>query len=113
MKLYICHKRKSNMEVSRTPSRAKKCLAVSLLSLLSLLTVVYIILTNAVATKGYEIKSLEQQSADLREAYEKLELQAAELQDVSRLNKLEDMGLVAVDKIEYLGTVIVGGVAVR
>ncbi len=113
MPLYICSKNKIQKDITNEQSKTKKCLVLSLLGMLSVLTVVYIILTNAIVTKGYTIKNLEEESTKLREAYKRLELQAAELQDINRLNKAEAMGLVAVDKIEYLGVVTVNGVAVR
>ncbi len=69
------------------------------------LGVFYLVQTNAVATKGYEIKTLQGELDTLRQASRRLEVQAAELQNLKPPSQSSsDQQFVAVTHIEYLGS---------
>jgi hypothetical protein len=64
----------------------------------------YLWQTNAVATKGYEIKALNRQLTTLRQTNQRLEVQSAELQaKKTEFQGIEQADFVAVEHIEYLG----------
>ncbi|MBU1039344.1 hypothetical protein KKC17_03955 [Patescibacteria group bacterium] len=66
---------------------------------------VYLVLTNSVATKGYEIKGLEYKLSTIKESYKKLEIKGTELQSLSAIKEgLAQADYVNVEKIEYLAT---------
>lgn len=74
----------------------------------------YIALTNAVATKGYEIKDLEQTLAELKVITRELEASAAAKQfSVSVEQSALPAGFVAVERVEYLASTPQVGVAVK
>ena len=73
----------------------------------------YVLLTNHTAAAGFAIKQLQNQITSLRDQNEKLELQAADLRSLSVVqNSSSELGLVPVDKFEYLGSAS-GTVAVK
>lgn len=86
-----------------------------LLAGIVVLAVVYLVQVNAVATKGYEISSLQKELDSVRHTASKLEIQAAELQSLKTTQSdLPDKSFVAVQHLEYLSsTTIDTGVAVR
>jgi len=58
---------------------------------------------NSLATKGYEIKGLEEQVAELRQINKKIDLEITELRSTNRLNNaVKELGLVEVVRVEYL-----------
>ncbi|MFC1598931.1 hypothetical protein ACFL2U_02925 [Patescibacteria group bacterium] len=58
---------------------------------------------NSLATKGYEIKGLEEKVAELRQINKKIDLEITELRSTNRLNAaVQDLGLVQVARVEYL-----------
>lgn len=69
---------------------------------------VYLVQTNISATKGYEIKDLEQKLEILKEKNDKLNLQYIELQSVANItNEVSNLNLVAssdVDVVTPLGS---------
>ncbi len=70
-----------------------------------LLGVCYLWQTNAVATKGYEIKALSRQLTTLRQDNQRLEVQSAELQAAEAAQPSAGQAdLVAVEHIEYLAS---------
>lgn len=75
----------------------------------------YLITTNVVATKGYEIQGLKTQLEKLRQDSQKLEVEVTRLQALANIEQaLPSNTFVAVEKIEYLQAVLPGdGVAVR
>lgn len=93
----------------------RRVLGVGLVIALSGAALVYLIQTNAVATKGYEIKELERQVRELQATTHKREVEATEKQSLSILPQaLPESTYVAVERIEYLTGVPLGsGVAVR
>ncbi len=63
----------------------------------------YLIQTNGLATKGYQIKELESKIAELKQEQADLELEALSLQSLGTVKeKVDQLGLVAVDKTDYL-----------
>lgn len=94
---------------------ARRRWALVLIAAVAALAVVYLIQINAVATKGYEITSLQRELEAARHTASKLEVQAAELQSLKSTQSLvPDKSFVAVQHLEYLSTTAVDtGVAVR
>ena len=65
--------------------------------------VVYLVQINALATKGYQIRELESQLAQLEEEKSDLELESLELQSMGSIkDKVADLGMVAVGQAEHL-----------
>ena len=63
----------------------------------------YLVQINGLATKGYQIKELEQQVASLQEVKADLELEALSLQSMDSVkDKVVGLNLVAVGQVEYL-----------
>jgi hypothetical protein len=96
-----------------TPTRRRFGLVT--LGLLVFLVVFYLVQTNSVATKGYEIKELGKQVESLKQSSRKLEVEAAELQSIKKFEQnFPANSFVAVEKIEYLAsTAVQMGVAVK
>jgi len=65
--------------------------------------VLYLVQINALATKGYKIKDLDEQATQLREKNKKMKLQITELRSTERLAKeAERLELTEVTRLEYL-----------
>ena len=63
----------------------------------------YLIQTNAIATKGYEIKELEQKLQSLQKVKKELESKSLELQSMTLIaSKVEKLNLVKISKAKYL-----------
>ncbi len=63
----------------------------------------YLIQINAAASKGYQIRTLENQISDLKTQSGKLEIQVAQEQSVQAVeNKVQDLGMVPTPNVEYL-----------
>lgn len=63
----------------------------------------YLVQINGLATKGYQIKELEQQIAELKEYNSDLELEALSLQSMESVkDKVASLGLVEVGEMQYL-----------
>lgn len=74
-----------------------------LIAAIALCFFIYLWQVNSMATKGYKIKDLEGRMSDLKDQNKKLELQVAELRSTARISeKLKELNLVEVAKIEYL-----------
>ena len=69
------------------------------------LSLFYLSQSNRIATRGYEITSLQTQASDLRDEQSQLELQAARLQSVQTIRqKVTESGtMVPVTQTSYLG----------
>jgi cell division protein FtsL len=81
-------------------------------ALVCLLGVFYIFEVNNMATKGYEIKSLENQINDLKKDNEKLKIQSAELKSMYNIEeKTKDLNMVVPKDTSYLN--IPGDMAMR
>ncbi|MCX6740529.1 MAG: hypothetical protein NTZ49_04860 [Candidatus Parcubacteria bacterium] len=58
---------------------------------------------NSLATKGYQIKELEEKVSDLKDNNKKLQVQITELRSVSRINEeVKRLNMQEVARIEYL-----------
>ena len=65
--------------------------------------VTYLVQINALATKGYQIKALEQRVSELKEEKEDLELQSLGLQAMGSVkDKVADLGMVEITDTDYL-----------
>lgn len=73
-----------------------------LISLLCILSLFYLIQSNQAATKGYEIRKLEEQQTQLLEETEKLKLQSAQLQSLKAIEGgTEELRMVPTKKVNY------------
>ena len=71
--------------------------------LISLSGLLYLAQINGLATKGYEIKDLEEKAAELRDKNNKLKLQITDLRSTARINQaVESLEMVEVARVEYL-----------
>jgi cell division protein FtsB len=71
--------------------------------LIVVIGVSYLVQINGLATKGYQIKELEDRIAELSQDQADLELVALSLQSMGAVkDKVEDLGMVAVGENEYL-----------
>ncbi len=58
---------------------------------------------NIASSKGYEIRALESQIAELKNQGERLELKVAQEQSVQAVEtKVREMGMVPTPKVEYI-----------
>ncbi len=74
-----------------------------LLILIVLLTGAYLFLVNSIGTKGYEIKKLEQQLAQLEFAQKKLQVQSSDLQSITKLQEVaQSLNFVPAQNPTYL-----------
>lgn len=78
--------------------------------LLCLISLFYLTQANQIATKGYEIKDLEDRLDNLKEENRGLELRAAELQSVRNVEEgVKKLNMVPLQKVVYIsseGTVV-------
>lgn len=66
---------------------------------------IYILEVNSAATKGYKIKDLEKKIEDIKKENKEMQLSIIELQSIQRINqRVADLSLVAVERVEYAGT---------
>ncbi len=77
------------------------------------LTVGYLAMNSSASTKGFVIRSLEQQITDLEERKKTLSIEAATISSLNRVeDRLGEMGFVPVAQVEYMNA-IGGTVAVK
>ncbi|HJV32523.1 MAG TPA: hypothetical protein VJ694_00695 [Patescibacteria group bacterium] len=63
----------------------------------------YLMQINAASTKGYAIRDLEHEIADLKEQGERIELKVAKEQSVQAVEtKVKEMGMVPTPDVEYV-----------
>jgi len=68
-----------------------------------IVSLLYLFQVNSLATKGYEIKDLEEKAAELRAKNKALELQITELRSTERITReIKNLDMVAVARVEYL-----------
>ncbi len=80
-----------------------KPVAFVLAGLVMVFGVGYLVEINVASSKGYQIRSLENQISDLKEQSEKLELKVAEEQSVQAVEtKVQGMGMVPTPNVEYM-----------
>lgn len=71
--------------------------------LLCCLSLFYLAQSNQTATKGYEIRELEDRLSSLEETNNKLELKAAELQSVKNVEEAsKHLNMVPIEKVFYI-----------
>ncbi|TSA46185.1 hypothetical protein D4R51_00545 [bacterium] len=81
-------------------------------ALVCMLGVFYIFEVNNMATKGYEIKGLENQMGDLKKENEKLKIQEAELKSMYNIEeKTKDLNMIVPKDVSYLN--LPGDVAMK
>ena len=81
-------------------------LNIILIFLIVATSLTYLFYVNRQATSGFEIKSLERKITELEQQTKKLELQKAELQSLSAIEKSTvELGMVDSPKIDYLPAV--------
>ncbi len=94
---------KRNCTIRRKVSVGPVALCFISIFILCLLSLFYLAQANQTATKGYEIRALEDQLETLREEQKKLELKAAELQSVRNVEEgSRQLNMVPVEKVVYL-----------
>ncbi len=82
---------------------SSKNLVIVFFILISVVGLLYLVQINALATKGYKIKELEERVSDLRDKNKGLELQITELRSSERISReVENLEMVAVSRVEYL-----------
>ncbi|MFH1866526.1 MAG: hypothetical protein ABIJ81_00345 [Patescibacteria group bacterium] len=98
-----------------SPNKTRRLWGITLVTALFTLLVFYVIQTNSLATKGYEIRALEQQVKHLEKTYEEFEIKASELQSLKKVEESKDFDkFVSIERVEYLaGTPTVSGVAIK
>ena len=87
---------------ARSGSRSKP-LALVLGILVVLFGAGYLVQINIASSKGYQIRSLENQISELKEQRERLELKVAQEQAVQAVEtKVQAMGMVPTPKVDYV-----------
>jgi len=90
-------KRKTKSSVSA------KILNLSILTGIVLLSLVYLFEINALGTKGYEIKKLEQQVREVEEEQKNLQMRASDLQSINRIQEnAQKLNFVPSTNVVYL-----------
>ena len=80
-----------------------KVVNVGLGCLVGVFALSYLVQINGLATKGYQIKELEQQVTDLQLTNSDLELQAVNLQSMGRIrDEVAGLNMVAIGETDYL-----------
>lgn len=63
----------------------------------------YLVQVNATSSKGFQIRTLESQISDLKEAGDKMELKVAQEQSVQAVEeKVKGMGMVPTPEVQYV-----------
>lgn len=89
-------------KIALSSTKCAKVHAGVLLTVL-ILSVVYLIHINTLATRGYAMKELDQHIADLKKQNERLQLDIIESQSMGTLQKkIDEMKLVRADHIDYI-----------
>jgi len=98
--------------IGLAPAKAKKPVrswkwnlnwGVWIFSFLVIFGVLYVFQANSLSTKGYEIKQLEQQQAELLESLKRLELEAAELKSIESIEtEMKTLNMVPVPGVNYM-----------
>ena len=80
-----------------------KTINITVAALIFTLGVSYLVQTNGLATRGYQIQDLEDKIALLEQQQSDLELEALNLQSMGTIKeKVDDLGLVVVNETDYL-----------
>lgn len=63
----------------------------------------YLVQVNATSSKGFQIRTLESQISDLKQAGDKMELKVAQEQSVQSVeDKVQQMGMVPTPQVDYV-----------
>lgn len=81
----------------------RKVLALSLVSINTVLVFSYLVGTNSYSSKGYEIKRIQKSISGLKEQNKKLVLQAAEINSIVKMQEMATLdGFVPVTNTEFV-----------
>lgn len=81
----------------------KKSIGFITIVLFLVLSLFYLAQANQIATKGYEIRALEQKKADALEQQERLEVEAARLRSIKQIEaNAENLKMVPATEINYV-----------
>ncbi len=98
--------------IKTQPKLGRVTLSFFLVVLLCAAGVFYIFEVNNLATKGYEIDSLEKQLNDLNKEKERLQIQAAELKSMYNIEeKTKELNMTAPKDVSYMN--LPGNVAMK
>lgn len=98
--------------ISARPQMGRVTLSFLLVALVCAAGVFYIFEVNNMATKGYEIRNLENQLNKLQKENETLRIQEAELKSMYKIEeKTKDLNMVAPKDVSYLN--LPGNVAMK
>jgi len=80
-----------------------KTINIVLAVLITVVGVSYLVQINSLATKGYQIRELEQKVTELKQASDDLELEALNLQSMGAVkNKVDELNMVLAGETDYL-----------
>lgn len=89
-------------QTSSVLTRGKQRVDKYIFATLAILSILYFMQINNLATKGYEIKILEKRIAELKESQERLDLESASLQSVQRIEEsVQNLNLVPSLNVKY------------
>jgi len=89
---------------SKIPKKLSSNFGYVLAGLLIVASIFYLIETNSISTKGYEIKKLDNRLLELRESNKRLELEAASLKSIQSIeSQVRILNLVPNDAVGYFG----------
>lgn len=89
-------------KIALSSTKCAKVHAGVLLTVL-ILSVVYLVHVNALATRGYAMKELDHHIADLKKQNERLQIDIIQSQSMGTLQKkIDEMKLVRADHIDYI-----------
>jgi predicted PurR-regulated permease PerM len=81
-------------------------LTLIIVGMIAVLGLIYLTQTNTVATKGYQIRDLEQQLATLKEENKKLNLQYIEQQSIANISsQVAGLNLVPAGEVEIISPI--------
>lgn len=99
--IYSQHYNRNN----KTPRLYSPWLARAASAIVIILTVAYIGLTNDIATQGYKLKTLQQETKRLEQANAEINIEVAAAQSLQRLESVSaSLALTPLEHIEYLTT---------
>jgi len=90
-------------EISVAKSKTKKLLVILLIFAILISGLVYVFGVNSITTKGYQIRTLRKQVAELETVNKNLEINISDLKSISVLeSKTASFGMIKAQSIEYL-----------
>lgn len=70
--------------------------------LITVLSIIYLAQSNLTATKGYQLKELQEREEELNLENERLEVEASRLKALKNIEKVaREKNMVAIDKVKY------------